>query len=414
VSENSFSSNEIRAWLENETRSVLAPVHNQARQLRDEMSAALQNETEASRMLLDNSTKEIERRNMRVYNRARALNKLAHLFLDRLKKVNVPEQVSYDSLSKFVQDSQKVFLVADIDIKNWFPRISPFFIMDRRRFLTVHEKAKLTLSSLNDFLMKEYVKTKTLEETFKLIDELHTFENHLLEVESQGECLAKERFPLEKEIGELGQKVTDLESKGPIDKLKLVNAEIDSLSCEVKHSLRHLQKPFIKIQALSIQGGGSGLTPDELSKLGQYLETPFEAMSTEQDGCPVLKQILQKLVRLVDEGKLKLKPDKARKALQSADEILNRDSLASLQARCNEMSQRKQQLLDSTKLDEIKRNISVFQGQIEQLKARKTSIESHEAAKELEAVETRDKIRNHKHAIEKNVFGFLGKKVLIR
>ena len=414
MSKTSFSSNEIRDWLESETRTILAPVHNQAKKLRDEMSVALQNETEASKMLLESSTKEIERRNMRVYNRARALNKLAHLFLDRLKKVVIPEQISYDGMSKFAQDNQKIFMVADIDIKNWFPRISPFFIIDRRRFLTVHEKAKIALSELNDFVTKEYVKTKTLEETFLLIDELRSLENHLSEIEAQRENLKDERVPLEKEIAELKQKTCDLESTGPIDKLKLVNAERESLSSEVKHCLRHLQKPFIKIQALSIQGGGSGLSPDEVSKLVQYLETPFEALSTEKDDYPVLKEILQKLVRLLDEGKLKLKADKARKAEQSTADVLRRDSLASLQARCKEMAVRKQQLLDSTKLDEIKRNLALLQDQIEHLKVRKASIESHEAVKEHEQANMQEKLRNQKHAIEKNVLNFLGKKVQIR
>ena len=414
MSKTSFSSNEIRDWLESENRTNLAPVHHQGIKLRDEMSVALQNETEASKMLLESSTKEIERRNMRVYNRARALNKLAHLFLDRLKKVVIPEQISYDGMSKFAQDNQKIFMVADIDIKNWFPRISPFFIIDRRRFLTVHEKAKIALSELNDFVTKEYVKTKTLEETFLLIDELRSLENHLSEIEAQRENLKDERVPLEKEIAELKQKTCDLESTGPIDKLKLVDSEIESLSSEVKHCLRHLQKPFIKIQALSIQGGGSGLSPDEVSKLVQYLETPFEALSTEKDDYPVLKEILQKLVRLLDEGKLKLKADKARKAEQSAADVLRRDSLASLQARCKEMAVRKQQLLDSTKLDEIKRNLALLQDQIEHLKVRKASIESHEAVKEREQANMQEKLRNQKHAIEKNVLNFLGKKVQIR
>ena len=76
-------------------------------------------------MLFDTSSKEIEKRNMKVYNRARALNKLARLFLDRLKKLNPPEQVSYDSLNRYAQETQKVILVTEIDIKNWFPRISP-------------------------------------------------------------------------------------------------------------------------------------------------------------------------------------------------------------------------------------------------------------------------------------------------
>jgi len=278
----------------------------------------------------------------------------------------------------------------------------------------VHEKAKITLAELNDFVTKEYIKTKTIEETFHLIDELSKLENHLSQINVQLENLKMERTPLEKEIAELEQNTHTLESEGPIDKLKLVDAEIDSLSNEIKHSLRHLQKPFIKIQALSIQGGGSGLTPDQLNKLGQYLEKPFEALSSEKEGYPILKEILEKLSRLLAEDKLKLKADKARKAEQTTIDILKHDSLASLQIRCREMATRKQQILDSTKLEEIKRNLSAFQNQIEQLKARKASVESHETFRENERAAMKEKLSNQKHTIEKNVLSFLGKKVQIR
>jgi hypothetical protein len=413
LSELKFSSNEIKGWLENETSSILTPVHAQAQKLRDEMRAAIQSVTDVSKMLLDNSAKEIEKRNMRVYNRARALNKLARLFLDRIKKVNVPDQVSYDSLNKFAQETQKVFIVIDIDIKNWFPRISPFFIMDRRKFLTVHEKAKITLATLNDFLTEEYVKTKTLEETFQLINGLHTLEKQLSEIEAQKASMENERLPIEKEIAELEHKTAELKGGGPIDQLFLVEAEAETLNSELKHALRHLQKPFIKMQALALQGGGAGLTPDELNKLGQYLEKPFKALATEEAGYPLLKQILQKLARLMDEGKLKLKADKARKAEQMLNEILQRDSLANIHTRCVDVATRERQILNSPKMDEIKRSLSLFQEQIEQLKARKASVEAHEAVKEHEHSAILDRIRNHKNAIEKNVCSSLGTKVQI-
>jgi hypothetical protein len=413
LSEIKFSPNEIKGWLENETSSILTPVHAQAQKLRDEMRRALENVTDVSRMLLDNSAKEIERRNMRVYNRARALNKLARLFLDRLKKVNVPDEVSYDNLSKFAQETQKVFIVIDIDIKKWFPRISPFFIMDRRKFLTIHERAKITLASLNDFLSKEYVKTKTLEETFQLINELHALEKQLLEVEAQKTDMKNERLPLEKEIAELEQKAAELKDGGPIDQLFLVETEAESLNIELKHALRHLQKPFKKTQALALQGGGAGLTPEELDKLNQYLERPFKAFAAEEAGYPLLKQILQKLARLMDEGKLKLKSDKARKAEQTLNEILNQDSLAKIHARCVDLATRERQLLNSPKMEEIKRNLSLFQEQIEQLKARKASVEAHEAVKEHAYNDALEKIRNHKKAIEKNINSSLGEKVQI-
>jgi len=409
----SFSSNDIENWLKEQTSSILTPVQAQAQKLRDAMRDAMQSLADISKMLLDNSAKEIEKRNMRTYNRARAMNKLARLFTERLKKVAAPEQVSYDNLNKFAQETQKVFIVTDIDIKNWFPRLSPFFIMDRRKFLTVHEKAKLELTALNDFLTKEYVKTKTLEETFQLINELHNLEKHLSDVETERKNIENERLPLEKEIAELEQKTAELQRAGPIDQLFLVEAEMDTLNNELKHALRHLQKPFIKMQALALQGGGAGLTPDERNMLDLYLEKPFKALATEEDGYPLLKQILQKLTRLMSEDKLKLKSDKARKAERDIAGILERESLANLRKRCAEVAARERQILNSAKMEEIKISLSEYQEQTKQLKARKASVEAHEAVKERAYNETLNRIDSYKRAIEKNVHSSLGIKVQI-
>jgi hypothetical protein len=127
----------------------------------------------------------------------------------------------------------------------------------------------------------------------------------------------------------------------------------------------------------------------------------------------LLKEILQKLLRLLDEDKLKLKADKARKAKKATANILKRNSLASLQVRCKEMGARKHAILDSEKLDENRRNLSEFQEQIEQLNARKASVESHEAVKEHEKIDLQEKLRNQKNTIEANIFSFLEKKIQI-
>jgi hypothetical protein len=74
---------------------------------------------------------------------------------------------------------------------------------------------------------------------------------------------------------------------------------------------------------------------------------------------------------------------------------------------------RKRQLLASTTMDEIKRSLSLFQEQIEQLKARRASVEAHEAVKEHAHNDTLDKIRGHKNVIEKNVYSSLGERVQI-
>jgi hypothetical protein len=407
------STGEVKPWLENQTSTILSPVHEEAKELKDNMNTAMQEVNEVSKMLFDNSTKEIDKRNMKVYNRARALNKLSRLFLDRLKKVTAPEKISYDNLTRYVQEIQKVFIVMDIDIKNWFPRISPFFIMDRRKFLTIYERAKLQYQSLNDFLTKEYVKTKTLEEAIQQLVEVQNVQKQLEVIGQEKEQIKNERLPVEKEICDLELKIDELRTKGPIDKLNMVNCEIDTLGNELKQSLRHLQKPFIKMQALATTGGGGGVTPDELTKINQYLDSPFDALATEQDGYPALKEILEKLESLLANDTLKLKDDKARKAVQSINEILKQNSLAKLQIRVKEMAQTKDVLLASSKMDEIKRDLTTYQEQVNLLKARKTSIETHETVKENAYHESVDKISNLKRSIERNILNSLNIKVQI-
>jgi hypothetical protein len=405
------NSNETKRWLETKTNATLIPVHAKAKTIRDNMNQAIEGVEEVSKFLFDSSTKEIEKRNMKVYNRARALNKLARLFLDRFKKLTPPERITYDTMKSYLDETQKMLLVTDIDIKNWFPRISPFFIMDRRKFLQTYEKARQAYMDLNDFVVKDYVKTKTLEEALHLIAELEETEKQLANIEQDKENIKNERLPIEQEITELEQKIMDLKNKGPVDKLNLINTEINALTEELKNTMRHLQKPFIKMQALATGGGGGGVTPDELSKITQYLDTPFEALVSEQPGYPILKEILEKLERFLAEDKLKLKPDKARKAEQSIAEILHNNSLANLQVRCIEMATNKEHLLASSKMDEINQNISTYQDQVTLLKARKTSVETHETVKGNYFKDVVDKISNLKRNIERDVYSALNVKI---
>jgi len=64
-------------------------------------------------------------------------------------------------------------------------------------------------------------------------------------------------------------------------------------------------------------------------------------------------------------------------------------------------------------MDEIKASIAKFQQQLDQLKARKTSIETHETVKANSYKEAVDKISNLKRAIERNVYSSIEKKIQI-
>jgi hypothetical protein len=407
-----LSSKEIKGWLESETGSVFNPVHAKAQKLRDETRREFEEYVEVCKSLMENSGKEIEKRNPKTYRRARVMHKLARLFLSRIQHVQIPVQVTYDSLNEMAQETQKALSVTEVDIRNWFPRISPFFIMDRSKFQRVFTVTKEMLKELNNFLTKEYVKTKSLEETYLLADKLRTSEEQLMNAKEQKERLEGERAVVEKEIVETQQKITGLKNQGNLSQLNQINTEIEALNAEVKHNLQHLQKPFIKLQSLALHGGGSGLMQDESAKLNQYLENPFEALATEQAGYPTLRAILEKMDMSMSE-KLNLKPEKERKAKQTIDSILKNNSLANLHQKCVNASSQKKQLSASPETAQILAELSKFQEHLETLERRKKVFESEESVARRACNETSEKIRAIKSEIEKKVFDSISKRVHI-
>ncbi len=409
-----FSSKELKEWLTSETSSVFVPVHTKAQKIMDEMRKTLDDIAESSKMLLDSSGKEIEKRNLKTYKRARALNKLARLFLERMRGIKIPEEATYDGFQSFVQESMKAFTFTDVDIRKWFPRISPFFILDRRKFQLVFEKSKETLKDAQDFLAQEYIKTKTLEETFQLIENLQDYELELANLRERKERIQREEASIEKEIFEKKQRLNDLRNEESMSQLSQTRTEIAALEMEIKHRMRHFEKPFIKLQSLASRVGGTGLTPEELNKLGQYVENPFQALSTEESGYPLLRQILHKMNRLISEGKLKLKSDKARKAKQDMNEIVNRDSLASLHEECRNAMSLRNQLSESQEIVGIRKDLSSLQTEMDELLRKKEAVETKEESLQTVYEEVLAKISNHKSEIEKNIMNFLEKKVRIK
>jgi len=408
-----LSSKEAKSWLERETGSLLAPIHSKAQKLLKEMRKALESLSEVSKMLLENSGKEIEKRNMKTYGRARALNKLAKLFVDRTRQIKIPEKVTYDSFHDFVQETQRAFLVTDVDIRNYFPHISPFFILDRRKFQVVFEKAKESLKELNNFLTKEYVKIKTLEDTFQLVEKMQTLEQQLTNFKEQKAKSESEEAQLSKTIAETRQKTDKLKAQGSLGQLNKIDNQIEALNSELKQRLQHLQKPFVKLQSLALHGEGSGLTPEEISKLNQYIDKPFEAFTSEEPNHPLLNQILKKLSVLMTQDKLKLKPEKTRKAEQLIQTIFSQNSLADLHQRSlNALSSRKQ-LFMSPEVAETEKHLSMLKTQLEELERKKKIVEGERVTFEQACSETVEKIKNQKSDIEKNILAATNKRIRI-
>jgi len=409
-----ISLSELKGWLENQTTTIFKPLQTRAEKLLGDMRKAHSSLIEACEVLIENSRREIEKRNMRTFKRAQALNKLAKIFQERMRQVQVPEKLSVKGVEEFVSMAQKAYAVTDVDVRNWFPRISPFFIMDRGKFLRAFEGAKTSLKELNSFLTKEFMKAKTLEETFQLIEEIKELKSRLANLENEHGRTESERIRLEEELAQTRRRIAELEKGGGLAQIAEINETLECLRREIAYNLRHLQKPLVKLQSLALHGAGSGLTPEEIKKLGEYLTDPFEALTAENDGYPLLKGVLRKTERLMSDGKLKLKEDKMRKAKQAITEIVDKDSLVGLQKKCLEAKMQKTQISTSTTIAETITEMSRLQEHVENIRRKLERLESEEANLKRAIQETMKKIDSHKSLVEKNVQAFSRQEITVK
>jgi ribosomal protein S20 len=187
---------------------------------------------------------------------------------------------------------------------------------------------------------------------------------------------------------------------------------IKQLREDVKHSLRYLQKPFFKLQSLA-RTGNINIPVDEAKKLSDYLNDPFEALATEEDGYPTLKNILRKLNESITQGKLKLKSTRLRKAQEQIDSLLNKASLGTLQKNCTEARSKKQQLLTSDVTATLQNNLNKLQEELKQLQKENEFTVSRVKALESEQKKLLEKIQNEKKELEKTVFQLTNKNILV-
>jgi hypothetical protein len=117
------------------------------------------------------------------------------------------------------------------------------------------------------------------------------------------------------------------------------------------------------------------------------------------------------MARAISEGKLKLKPEKTRKAEQVAENILVQNILANLHEKGAKVIALQRQLSTSAEVAETGKSLSKLEEQLEGFERRKRTIEGEQITLERTCKETAEKIRNHKTEIEKNVLDFTSKRI---
>jgi hypothetical protein len=403
---------DLRKWLEQETLSIVEPLKTEGKTLLDDVRSKLDDVQETCDKLLEAAEKEMTKGLRKTYRRARILAKLAKNFSEMIDEITIPDQISSENLHRAYEDLEKTLATMGRERWKWFPVISPYFIIDRRRFDIALKKATDSLKELRDFSSDKYARAETVEKAFSMIEKLRQSSMELDEAKELKIKTELRKEALEKNITENQQKIASIKSKSEVTELAQINKEIEELEKKVKHNLRYLQKPFIKFQTLAM-GPSHPLPPDELKKIGEYLSNPFEAFATEPEGYTTLKSILQKMDDAIAKGKLKLKSSRLRKAKDQIDNILSKDSLAPLHHDCKEILSQRQQLLTSRIIADSRSELKQLQENLKELLKQKELVDSRGAVLESQITKTLEKIEEQKKELEKAIMELTNKNIQI-
>ena len=169
---------------------------------------------------------------------------------------------------------------------------------------------------------------------------------------------------------------------------------------DVKQELRHLQKPLLKFQTL-VNNPGYSLAPDANSKLEQYLVNPFEALATEKEGYILLKTILQRINKALDNKKMKLKSSRLRKAKDQINRITNNDLLNSLWSECNKLFYQKRELISSGAIGDCKDKNAELRDCLKDLKTKKRLLTAKDERLAKEYLDIHKRVEEQKKELEK-------------
>jgi len=403
---------DLKTWLERETTSITQPLKSEGKKLTDNLKSRLEDFESVCESFLENSEKEMLKSSPKTYRRAKAAYKLVEKTLETMDKISVPEEISFESVQKLCEDLDKAFATVGQERWKWFRLIEPYFIFDRRKFDITLKRAMDAHGEMRNFLTNKYVKVKDAEATFFYVDKLKQTLDESKELSKSKEEMKLKSASLEKQIDETQQKISSLQNKGEASELAQVNQRIEELVGKVKHNLRHLQKPLIKLRSLA-QGGQVVIPLEEAKKLDEYLSKPFAAFATENDGYPLLKNILRKLDEVSSQGKLKLKTSRLKKAQEQIDAALHKDNLVSLQQSCKEAFSRRQRLLASEAIATFQKETEQVQENLREMQKQKNLADSRNAFLETEQKKTLEKIENQKTELEKLIRKLSNKNVHI-
>ena len=402
---------DFESWLEKGTLGILQPLNEQGEKLVDKIKEKLEDFRLSCEKLEIEGTKQIEKG--KAIRKAKLTQKLTNYFTKQMNNIVFPSQTSFSELDDFKQNMEKAISLINRERSIWFSRISPLFIIARKRVDFALSRLIGSVSELSTFLSTDYTKAQIYESLLSGIEDLRRLQEGSQNLEKRRTKVREELVLLRRRLEDDKQNMESIIGSSELSSLSDADLRVQQLSNQSNKVFRHLRKPFMKFANMT-RSAGYSLSSEEVVTLQQYLGDPFKALASESEGQPILKNILTKIKRAIDDGKLKLKGSRKRKAQDKINEILNKNVLDQLHSNCVQTLSQYRMLVSSEETvmaqkesKELQRDVAVLNRRIKTLDVRIKSIEQ-------QSEELLDNIKQTRVNLEKLTFDNFGMTVNIK
>ena len=156
ISEDQVLLSKFESWLRKEAAHDLRPLKEQGEKLVSKLEKRLEDFRASCGKLVEEAEKGIEKG--KAVRKGKVTLKLSRYFLKQVDKTILPSQMSFTELNGFHTALEKMLSVVSRERNAWFHRISPSFILARRRVDLSLSRLSGPITELGEFLSSDYSK----------------------------------------------------------------------------------------------------------------------------------------------------------------------------------------------------------------------------------------------------------------
>jgi len=332
-------------WLAQELEKALRPTKNKAGKLSEDARRALDEARSFFEELARKADGNLTTKKDPISHRAaRVVGRVARDALSNLEKIQIPQEVSWDSY-KVLRDNLSSTARSLRENRSSTQReIHGLYLLDMLSFSGIIERIAKVGEKISQFLEGDGENLQRAKTLTGIVETIHQIGEQLEEKKKESGELERTREGLSSTVKQLSSELEKITSNDSLKQVLEIEKELRKESREFRtDTLTHLRRPLRKLRDLS-QRGEIALRSEEREALGEYIQSPYRSFLSRNSG-PYLTPILTNLKSALDSGKMGFSHRKTTRVVVQLGQLTTTEHLAEKQSKGRNLLGQRQRLL---------------------------------------------------------------------